>query len=139
MALVDEAVRQGPPAESVVGVTGLPLTPEVRRTARRGVLDRRPVFDRITPDGVAWADGRWCEADVILWATGSGPPSTISPRCTCASPAAVSAWTAPAWSRDARVHLVGYGPSASTIGANRAGRAAVNEIRAWLAPAPALD
>jgi hypothetical protein len=30
--------------------------------------------------------------------------------------------------KDARIHLVGYGPSASTIGANRAGRAAVREI-----------
>jgi hypothetical protein len=34
--------------------------------------------------------------------------------------------------RDPRVHLVGYGPSASTIGANRAGRAAVNDIRRLL-------
>jgi hypothetical protein len=43
--------------------------------------------------------------------------------------------------RDPRVHLVGYGPSASTIGANRAGRAAVREIAALLdragEPAPA--
>nr|MDT0525614.1 pyridine nucleotide-disulfide oxidoreductase [Streptomyces sp. DSM 41633] len=30
--------------------------------------------------------------------------------------------------RDGRVHLVGYGPSASTIGANRAGRAAVRSV-----------
>jgi hypothetical protein len=31
-----------------------------------------------------------------------------------------------------RLHLVGYGPSASTIGANRAGRGAVHEIRQLL-------
>ncbi|MYW28546.1 pyridine nucleotide-disulfide oxidoreductase, partial [Streptomyces sp. SID2119] len=30
--------------------------------------------------------------------------------------------------RDRRVHLVGYGPSASTIGANRAGRTAVRSV-----------
>ncbi|WP_406075382.1 hypothetical protein [Micromonospora sp. NBC_01638] len=65
------------------------------------------MFERITPDGVVWADGRFVPADVIL--------------------------------ADERVHLVGYGPSASTIGANRADRAAVNDIRAWLAPAAALD
>jgi hypothetical protein len=29
---------------------------------------------------------------------------------------------------DPRVHLVGYGPSASTVGANRAGRAAAREL-----------
>ena len=32
-----------------------------------------------------------------------------------------------------RVHLLGYGPSASTIGANRAGRAAVAELLGTLA------
>ena len=30
--------------------------------------------------------------------------------------------------KNPRVHLVGYGPSASTIGANRAGRAAAMEL-----------
>jgi hypothetical protein len=34
--------------------------------------------------------------------------------------------------KDPRVHLVGYGPSASTIGANRASRAAADELMALL-------
>jgi hypothetical protein len=34
--------------------------------------------------------------------------------------------------KDPRVHLVGYGPSASTIGANRAGAAAAKELMASL-------
>jgi len=34
--------------------------------------------------------------------------------------------------KEPRVHLVGYGPSASTIGANRAGAAAVSELLATL-------
>jgi len=34
--------------------------------------------------------------------------------------------------KDPRVHLVGYGPSASTIGANRAGAAAASELMALL-------
>ena len=34
--------------------------------------------------------------------------------------------------KNPRVHLVGYGPSASTIGANRAGRAAATELMAML-------
>ncbi len=33
---------------------------------------------------------------------------------------------------DPRVQLVGYGPSASTIGANRAGLVAAREVRARL-------
>lgn len=36
------------------------------------------------------------------------------------------------------MHLVGYGPSARTIGANRAGRAAVREIRQLPAETPAV-
>jgi hypothetical protein len=34
--------------------------------------------------------------------------------------------------KDPRIHLTGYGPSASTIGANRAGRAAVKELVEFL-------
>jgi hypothetical protein len=33
---------------------------------------------------------------------------------------------------DPRVQLVGYGPSASTIGANRAGRFAARGVARWL-------
>ena len=36
-----------------------------------------------------------------------------------------------------RLHLVGDDPSASTVGANRAGRAAVRELRRLLTPAAA--
>jgi len=36
--------------------------------------------------------------------------------------------------KDPRVHLVGYGPSASTIGANRAGQAAARALRRLLRP-----
>ncbi|MEK8107875.1 hypothetical protein NKG94_27925 [Micromonospora sp. M12] len=32
-------------------MTGLPVTPEIRRLRERGVLDRLPMFDRITPTG----------------------------------------------------------------------------------------
>ncbi|HSH80844.1 MAG TPA: hypothetical protein VLA19_20125 [Herpetosiphonaceae bacterium] len=34
--------------------------------------------------------------------------------------------------KDPRVHLVGYGPSGSTIGANRAGGAAASKLMAFL-------
>jgi hypothetical protein len=34
--------------------------------------------------------------------------------------------------KDPRVHLVGYGPSAFTIGANRAGASAAKELMAFL-------
>ncbi|MET8082888.1 NAD(P)-binding domain-containing protein [Micromonospora sp. NPDC005237] len=139
VARVDAAVRAGRPPGSVVGVTGLPVTPEIRRLRERGVLDRLPVFDRITPDGVAWADGRFVPADIILWCTGfRAALDHLAPLGLRAAGGGI-VMDGTRVVADDRVHLIGYGPSASTIGANRAGRAAVNEIRSLLAPAPVLD
>ncbi|POM24389.1 putative oxidoreductase CzcO [Actinomadura rubteroloni] len=132
---VAERVRAGLPPGSVVGATGLALTPEVRDGIERGVLVRRPMFARVVPDGVVWADGTAFDADVILWATGFraaldhlAPLGLRGPGGGVALDGALTTRVA----ADPRVHLLGYGPSASTIGANRAGRAAVREIAAVL-------
>lgn len=132
VALVDERVRQGLPPQSVVSVTGLPLNEAVRAGLASGVLDRRPMLDRITPTGAAWADGRQVEADVILWATGfRAAIDHLAPLHLRESGGGIRVEGTRAV-RDERIHLVGYGPSASTIGANRAGGAAVREIRRLL-------
>ena len=48
--------------------------PQEREAERLGAYRRRPMFDRIEPDGVRWADGCAFEpVDVILWATGFRP------------------------------------------------------------------
>lgn len=138
VALVEERVRRGLPPQSVVSVTGLPLNDAVRRARAEGVLDRLPMFDRITPTGVAWDGGRTIDADVILWATGfRAAIDHLAPLRLREAGGGIRLDGTRAV-RDARVHLVGYGPSASTIGANRAGRAAVREITRLLA-APATD
>ncbi|MEU6874444.1 NAD(P)-binding domain-containing protein [Streptomyces sp. NPDC046751] len=128
VALVEERVRRGLPPQSVVSVTGLPLTDAVRRARETGVLDRLPMFDRITPGGVAWDDGRTVEADVILWATGFRAAIDHLAPLKLREPGGGIRVEGTQAVRDARIHLVGYGPSASTIGANRAGRAAVRAI-----------
>jgi cation diffusion facilitator CzcD-associated flavoprotein CzcO len=128
VAMVEERVRRGLPPQSVVSVTGLPLTDAVRQARETGVLDRLPMFDRITPTGVAWDDGRTVEADVILWATGFRAAIDHLAPLKLREPGGGIRIEGTRAVRDARVHLVGYGPSASTIGANRAGRAAVREI-----------
>lgn len=139
VALVEERVRQGLPPRSVVSVTGLPLNDAVRRARESGVLDRLPMFDRITPTGVAWDDGRTVEADVILWATGfRAAVDHLAPLKLREAGGGIRLEGTRA-ARDERVHLVGYGPSASTIGANRAGRAAVREIVALLRRTPGSD
>ncbi|MFI6463657.1 NAD(P)-binding domain-containing protein [Streptomyces sp. NPDC050528] len=136
VALVEERVRQGLPPKSVVSVTGLPLNDAIRQAIADGVLDRQPMFDRITPDGVAWDDGRHVDADVILWATGFRPAIDHLAPLKLRGPGGGIRLDGTRVVADPRVHLVGYGPSASTIGANRAGRAAVRDIRRLLAGEP---
>ncbi|MER5378867.1 NAD(P)-binding domain-containing protein [Streptomyces sp. NPDC002688] len=135
VALVEERVRQGLPPRSVVSVTGLPLNDAIRQALADGVLERRPMFDRITPDGVVWADGQRVDADVILWATGfRAAIDHLAPLRLRERGGGIRVEGTRVVA-DPRIHLVGYGPSASTIGANRAGRAAVRDIRRLLAGA----
>ncbi|MFD9430889.1 NAD(P)-binding domain-containing protein [Streptomyces sp. NPDC060002] len=136
VALVEERVRQGLPPKSVVSVTGLPLNDAIRKGLADGVLDRLPMFDRITPDGVEWNDGRWVAADVILWATGFRAAVGHLAPLRLREPGGGIRLEGTRAVADPRIHLVGYGPSASTIGANRAGRAAVRDIRRLLAEEP---
>lgn len=140
IALVEKRTRKGLPPRSVVSVTGLALRPQEQEAARLGAYERRPMFERIEPDGVRWADGTFEPVDVILWATGFRPAiGHLGPlglksqyggiQLLSSSKDVQSATTAAA---DPRIQLVGYGPSASTIGGNRAGRAAANGVRRFL-------
>ena len=139
VALVEDRVRRGLPPQSVVSVTGLAATDEIRRARARGVLHREPMFDRVTPHGVAWSDGRTLDADVILWATGFRAALDHLAPLKLREPGGGIRVEGTRVVKDPRVHLVGYGPSASTIGADRAGRTAVRDVRAALAgTGPAL-
>ncbi|RKT52910.1 cation diffusion facilitator CzcD-associated flavoprotein CzcO [Saccharothrix australiensis] len=129
VALVEDRVRAGLPPRSVVDVTGLSLTPAVRAALADGTLDRRPVFDRITEDGVVWADGAAVRADAILWATGFRAALDHLAPLRLRGPGGGIRLDGTRVVADPRVHLVGYGPSASTVGATRAGRAAARELR----------
>jgi cation diffusion facilitator CzcD-associated flavoprotein CzcO len=134
--LVEERVRRGLPPRSVVSVTGIPITPAIQAMRARGALKRLPMFSDIVEDGVRWPDGTVVRADVILWCTGFrsaldhlAPLQVREPDGGITMTGRLATQVA----RDPRVHLVGYGPSASTIGANRAGGAAATELTAFLA------
>jgi hypothetical protein len=138
VAMVDQRVRAGLPPQSVVRATELPLTPQLREARRRGVLDRLPMFDRITPDGVAWDSGdagSTLPADVILWCTGWRAALDHLAPLGLRGPGGGITMDGTRVVHEPRLHLVGYGPSASTVGANRAGRAAVRELRELLTAA----
>jgi len=128
IAGVEERVRRGLPPGSVISVTGQHWTPWARAAHDRGVLVRHPMFASIEERGVRMPDGSFEPADVILWATGF--------RADIAHLAPLGLRTAAGGIRVAdgravdepRLFLIGYGPSQSTVGANRAGRAAVRAI-----------
>jgi thioredoxin reductase len=140
VAKVEEAVREGRRPGSVVGLTGLLVsTPYIADGLERGVFERLPMFDRITEDGVEWdaADGdggRFVAADVILWATGfRAAVSHLAPLRLRGTGGGIR-MDGTSVAGEPRIHLVGYGPSASTIGANRAGQAAARQLRRLLRP-----
>lgn len=126
-ARTEEGLRPLP----VVAETGLPRNATIRAMEERGLLDRRPMFDRLDASG-AWWGGEYVELDAIVWATGfranlrhlaplklRGKEGGIVMRGT-----RVAAYP--------NLHLLGYGASASTLGARRDSRAAVREILRYL-------
>jgi cation diffusion facilitator CzcD-associated flavoprotein CzcO len=132
VALVEERVRRGLPPASVVSVTGLALREQERDAQRLGAYERHPMFTAVEPDGVRMPDGRLEPADAILWATGFRPAiAHLAPLRLRSEHGGVQLDRTTAVA-DRRVQLVGYGPSASTIGANRAGRVAARGVAAWL-------
>jgi NADH dehydrogenase FAD-containing subunit len=112
----------------VISVTGMHWTPWARAAQARGVLLRHPMFASIEEDGVRMPDGTFVEADVILWATGFRAELEHLAPLHLRGPGGGIAMDGTQVAAEPRVHLVGYGPSSSTIGANRAGRAAVAAI-----------
>ncbi|WP_426938502.1 hypothetical protein ACQCSV_12045 [Pseudarthrobacter sp. S3] len=93
--------------------------------AQRGALDRRPMFTAVEPDGVRLPDGSLLRAELehLVRLHLRGPGGGIAMEKTRVA-------------IERRVRLVGHGPASSTIGANRAGRAAATAILKLPAFAP---
>ncbi|MFD2394210.1 hypothetical protein ACFSSF_10990 [Dietzia aerolata] len=109
-------------------MTGQFRGPWIERADARGVLVRHPMFTRIEPDGVRMPDGRLERADVILWATGFRPAVAHLSPLGLRTPESGIRVDAGRALDEPRLFLIGYGPSQSTVGANRAGRDAVRAI-----------
>ncbi|MDR4533722.1 FAD-dependent oxidoreductase [Glutamicibacter sp. PS] len=116
--------RRGLPAGSVVSHTGLALTGPMRQAIDAGWMDSRGRIDHFDADGVYFADGSYEPLDAVLWATGFRPAlehlKELHLRTEHGGIAVdtVQAFEAPG------LYFVGYGASASTLGATRAGRQA---------------
>jgi len=133
VALQDAAARSGSILPSIVSVTGLARSAMVDRLDARGQLQRRPMFRRIVSDGVIEQDGTFTYADAIVWATGFraelrhldglglagvGGAITVQRGQVVTEPA---------------LYMAGYGPQASTVSSNRAGRTTAKLVLAQLA------
>ncbi|MEV0584386.1 ArsO family NAD(P)H-dependent flavin-containing monooxygenase [Nonomuraea sp. NPDC050310] len=101
--------------------------PPVREARERGVLKAQPMFARLTPSGVAWADGSHLECDAIIWCTGFRPAlGHLSPLRLRTAGGHIPVHGTRAVG-EPRLHLLGYGDwtgaaSATLIGAARTAR-----------------
>ncbi|MGK5685232.1 NAD(P)-binding domain-containing protein [Actinoplanes sp. URMC 104] len=124
IAKVVADVEAGRPTGSVVSYTGLPWRPHLP--------ERRPMFTAVEPHAVREADGSRTTVDAILWATGFKAALTHLDPLALRTPSGGIRLTGTQVAGEPRVHLIGFGPSQSTVGANRAGRAAVAALSAML-------
>lgn len=128
IAGVEERVRRGLPPGSVVSVTGAHWSPWAQAAKDRGALVWHPMFRAIEPNGVRMPDGTFEPADVILWATGfRADVAHLSPLGLRTEAGGIRVQNTRAID-EPRLFLIGYGPSQSTVGANRAGRDAVRAV-----------
>lgn len=108
------------------------MIPEVRAARDRGVLRALPMFDRLTPGGIAW--GAHCQhADVILWATGFRPALTHLRPLRLREHDGTIAVTGTRVVKEPRLHLLGYGDwtgpgSATIMGVGRTAKAVVVDL-----------
>lgn len=134
-ATVSARTSAGLPTLSVVAATGLPLTSEYRHGIESGLLVSAGPLRALTRDGILLADGRAVRADAVLWATGFRPSLGHLAPLGLREPGGGVRLDGVRAVRDPRVFLVGYGASASTLGATRAGREAARGVLAALAEA----
>jgi cation diffusion facilitator CzcD-associated flavoprotein CzcO len=128
IAKVTADVEAGRPIGSIVSYTGLVWTPYALAARDRGALQRRPMFAAIEPHGVREADGTFTSIDTILWATGFRPAVHHLDPLGLRNALGGIPMRGTQVVADHRIHLIGFGPSQSTVGANRAGRDAVAAI-----------
>ena len=132
VAKVAADAEAGRPTGSVVSYTGLGWGPYARAARDRGVLNRLPLFREITPTGVISAEGEEIALDAIVWATGFKPAISHLDPLGLRNEAGAIQITGTQVTADPRIHLIGYGPSQSTVGANRAGNIAVRKLHRFL-------
>ncbi|WP_137988488.1 ArsO family NAD(P)H-dependent flavin-containing monooxygenase [Streptomyces vilmorinianum] len=121
----------------VASLGDIVAVPPVRAARDAGLLKAQPMFDRLTPTGVAWSDGLTAEADAIIWCTGFRPAlSHLAPLGLRGLRGHIPT-TGTRATGEPRLHLLGYGDwtgpaSATLIGVGRPARDAARQIAGLL-------
>lgn len=134
-----KAIQEGRAPDPPRSLGDVVAVAAVREARARGALQSRPMFTRMTADGVVWPDGSESNVDSIIWATGFRPVlEHLNPLGVVGADGRIktSGTRAVALSN---LWLVGYGEwtgyaSATLIGVGRSARATVDDIVSRLAP-----
>ncbi|NYE96451.1 thioredoxin reductase [Psychromicrobium silvestre] len=121
---VNERTRAGLPPISVVGVTGLPMTQMYQNGIDSGILVSRGPLRSLGEHSAVFDDGTAEPVDAVLWATGFRAALDHLAPLRLREPGGGIVMDGVRVIKEPRLLLVGYGASASTLGATRAGRAA---------------
>ncbi|MEU0119910.1 ArsO family NAD(P)H-dependent flavin-containing monooxygenase [Streptomyces bobili] len=117
----------------VASLGDIVAVPPVREARDRGQLKAAPMFSRLTPNGVEWANGTRAEADAIIWCTGFRPTlSHLAPLQLRGRRGHIAVEGTRAL-QEPRLHLLGYGDwtgpaSATLIGVGRPARDTARQI-----------
>lgn len=103
------------------------MMPPVKQAGDKGLLTTKPMFDRLTEQGVVWSDGEEESIDAIIWCTGFNPElEHLAPLDVIEDDSKVLTEHGQSV-KEPRLWLFGYGDwvspaSATIIGAGRSAR-----------------
>ncbi|MEU9146476.1 ArsO family NAD(P)H-dependent flavin-containing monooxygenase [Streptomyces sp. NPDC048349] len=118
----------------VASLGDIVAVPPVRAARDAGLLTAGPMFGRLTPTGVRWADGTEAGADAVIWCTGFRPALAHFAGLRLRGSRGHIATDGTRSLDEPRLHLLGYGDwtgpaSATLIGVGRPAREAARQIR----------
>lgn len=121
----------------VASLGDIVAVPTVRAARDAGLLHAKPMFARLSGDGVQWVDGRQSDADAVIWCTGFRPALAHLAPLNLRGPRGHITTDGTRALGEPRLHLLGYGDwtgpaSATLIGVGRPARDAVREIAGLL-------
>ncbi|WP_282795016.1 ArsO family NAD(P)H-dependent flavin-containing monooxygenase [Streptomyces sp. CC224B] len=117
----------------VASLGDIVAVPPVRAARDAGILAAKPMFSRLTADGVRWDDGTRSGADAIVWCTGFRPALAPLAPLGLRGPRGHIPTDGTRALGEPRLHLLGYGDwtgpaSATLIGVGRPARDAARAI-----------